>query len=285
MNLELKSKFLITLITLIFTTASFSCEETVVEEKLDTLKNSEFTFHQDVNKIYFAIYAEKMLNGIQLDSVFIEWFGANLNNVKDVLILNDEGLDGDIITNDNIHSIKISNDSTAILNFIEDDSGYVYLNFNATYGSELVVIQDSMKIGNIIPRIISINAPDTIVRPSDATILLETISAEVFDADGLETIKWVGFTSFHNEGDSLMNSGGYIYLYDDGSEVVLYEPNITSGDENEDDGIFSFRIPIYGAGFSEPSLQTKTGSFIWRFSAQDNLNEYTNIVEHEIIIQ
>ena len=82
-----------------------------------------------------------------------------------------------------------------------------------------------------------------------------------------------------------MNSGGYIYLYDDGSEVVLYEPNITSGDENEDDGIFSFRIPIYGAGFSEPSLQTKTGSFIWRFSAQDNLNEYTNIVEHEITIQ
>ena len=215
----------------------------------------------------------------------MEWYGANLTNTEDILILNDEGLDGDIIMNDNLYSIKIPNDSTKILNILEDDSGYVYLNFNAIFGKEEIVIQDSMKIGNIIPRIITINAPDTIVRPSDATILLETVNAEVFDADGLETIKWVGFTSFHVEGDSLMNDGGYIYLYDDGSQVILYEPNITSGDTNKDDGIFSFRIPIYGTGFSEPSFQTKAGKFIWRFSAQDNSNDYTNIVEHEIVIQ
>ncbi len=285
MNLNFKNNFLVTLTFFNLITVFFSCEETVIEESSDILKKMEFNFHQDVNKIYFAIYAEKMFNGMQLDSVFVEWYGANLNSEKDILILNDDGLNGDIIMNDNIYSVKIPNDSTEIINTINDDSGYVYLNYNAAYGSESVVIQDSMKIGNIIPRIISIIAPDTIVRPSDATILLETISAEVFDADGLETIKWVGFTSFHVEGDSLMNGGGYIYLYDDGSEIILYEPNITSGDENEDDGIFSFRIPIYGSGFSEPGLQTKTGKFIWRFSAQDNLNQYTNIVEHEIIIQ
>ena len=285
MNLNFKNNFLVTLTFFNLITVFFSCEETVIEESSDILKKMEFNFHQDVNKIYFAIYAEKMFNGMQLDSVFVEWYGANLNSEKDILILNDDGLNGDIIMNDNIYSVKIPNDSTEIINTINDDSGYVYLNYNATYGSESVVIQDSMKIGNIIPRIISIIAPDTIVRPSDATILLETISAEVFDADGLETIKWVGFTSFHVEGDSLMNGGGYIYLYDDGSEIILYEPNITSGDENEDDGFFSFRIPIYGSGFSEPGLQTKTGKFIWRFSAQDNLNQYTNIVEHEIIIQ
>ena len=142
-----------------------------------------------------------------------------------------------------------------------------------------------MKIGNIIPTLISINAPDTIIRPIDATISLEIISAEVFDADGLETIKWVGFTSFHLDGDSVMNNGNYIYLHDDGSEIILYEPNITSGDETKDDGVFSFRIPIYGQGFTEPGFQTKAGRFLWRFAAQDLLNDYTNIVEHEIIIQ
>mgnify|MGYP000920105329 CR=1 FL=1 len=86
------------------------------------------------------------------------------------------------------------------------------MDFNAIYDSEVLLVRDSMKIGNIIPRITSINAPDTINRPLDATISLETISAEVFDADGLETIKWVGFTSFHIDGDSIMNNGNYIYL-------------------------------------------------------------------------
>ena len=56
--------FFAQLITIIFTTAFFSCEETVVEEKLDTLKNSEFTFHQDVNKIYFAIFNPDILLSI-----------------------------------------------------------------------------------------------------------------------------------------------------------------------------------------------------------------------------
>ena len=93
-------------------------------------------------------------------------------------------------------------------------------------------------IGNIIPRIESVSAPDTIIRSSDATVSLYLISAQVFDADGIETIKWAGFTSFHIEGDSLMNNGNYIYLYDDGSDEILYEPNITSGDSIRGDGIF-----------------------------------------------
>ena len=263
----------------------FSCDEPQKDDVVSILSDSQFTFHQDQNKIYFAINAAKTMNGIQIDSVTLNWYGSSRSNAKDVLTLNDDGFDGDIIMNDDLYSIKILNDSTVIKNILKDDSGFVFLDFNAIYDSEVLLIRDSMKIGNIIPRIISINAPDTINRPSDATISLETISAEVFDADGLETIKWVGFTSFHIDGDSIMNNGNYIYLHDDGSEIILYEPNITSGDETKDDGVFSFRIPIYGQGFTEPGFQTKTGRFVWRFAAQDLLNDYTNIVEHEIIIQ
>jgi len=263
----------------------FSCDEPQKDDVVSILSDSQFTFHQDQNKIYFAINAAKTMNGIQIDSVTLNWYGSSRSNAKDVLTLNDDGFDGDIIMNDDLYSIKILNDSTVIKNILKDDSGFVFLDFNAIYDSEVLLVRDSMKIGNIIPRITSINAPDTINRPLDATISLETISAEVFDADGLETIKWVGFTSFHIDGDSIMNNGNYIYLHDDGSEIILYEPNITSGDETKDDGVFSFRIPIYGQGFTEPGFQTKTGRFVWRFAAQDLLNDYTNIVEHEIIIQ
>lgn len=285
MNFYFKRKLFLTLTLLNITIIYFSCEETETEKDLETLRETQFTFHQDVNKLYFAVYADRTLNSVQLDSVFVDWYGSNPENTKDILTLNDNGVNGDIIMNDNIHSIKISNSSNSILNILQDDSSYVFLNFSAVYGTQTLVIEDSIKIGNIIPKILSIDAPDTITRPNDATILLETISAEVYDADGLETIKWVGFTSFHIEGDSLMNDGGYIYLYDDGSEIILYEPNITSGDINKNDGIYSFRIPIYGSEFSEPAFQTKTGNFIWRFSAQDNSNDYTNIVEHEIFIR
>jgi len=263
----------------------FSCDEPQKDDVVSILSDSQFTFHQDQNKIYFAINAAKTMNGIQIDSVTLNWYGSSRSNAKDVLTLNDDGFDGDIIMNDDLYSIKILNDSTVIKNILKDDSGFVFLDFNAIYDSEVLLVRDSMKIGNIIPRITSINAPDTINRPLDATISLETISAEVFDADGLETIKWVGFTSFHIDGDSIMNNGNYIYLHDDGSEIILYEPNITSGDETKDDGVFSFRIPIYGQGFTEPGFQTKTGRFVWRFASQDLLNDYTNIVEHEIIIQ
>lgn len=263
----------------------FSCDEPKKDDVSSIFSDSQFTFHQDQNKIYFAVNAAKTLNGIQIDSVTLDWYGSSRSNTKDVLTLNDDGLDGDILMNDDLYSIKILNDSTVIKNILEDDSGFVFLNFNAMYDSEVLLLRDSMKIGNIIPRIVSINAPDTINRPLDATISLETISAEVFDADGLGTIKWVGFTSFHVDGDSVMNNGNYIYLHDDGSEIILYEPNITSGDGTKGDGVFSFRIPIYGQGFTDPDFQTKTGRFLWRFSAQDLLNDYTNILEHEIIIQ
>ena len=63
------------------------------------------------------------------------------------------------------------------------------------------------------------------------------------------------------------------------------EPNITSGDSIKGDGLFSFRIPVYGTGFEDPNFQTKAGTFKWRFLAQDKSNDYSNMVEHEIVIQ
>jgi hypothetical protein len=270
---------------ILITFFAFSCDEVKNDDELVFISNSQFTFHQDVNKLYFAAYFEKMFSRNNLDSAFVEWYGISENNTKDILKLYDDGTRGDIITGDNLHGLKIPNEVSNIQNILNNDSGYVYFDYKAFYGSEVLILKDSTKIGNIIPRVLSINAPDTIIRPSDATIILATVSAEVVDVDGLETIKWVGFTSYHVDGDSAMNKGDYIYLYDDGSSVVLYEPNFTSGDEVKGDGIFSFRIPIYGTGFTDPGFQTKAGNFVWRFSSQDLSNDYSNEIEHAIIIQ
>jgi len=254
-------------------------------DPIDTITGIQFTFHQDVNKLYFAASVESSYDDGSLISVSLIWYGVNKENIPDSLIIQDDGKDGDIISDDGMYSIKLANDSTLIKNTLGDDSGKVYLTVLAYYDEVQISKLDSFSIGNIIPDIISITAPDTIIRPEGSTVTLHPVYAEVFDADGLETIKWVGFTSFHVDGDSLMNRGNYIYLYDDGSEDILYEPDFTSGDSIRGDGIYSFRIPVYGSGNTDPDFQTKTGLFRWEFIIQDNADDYSTPILHEVIIE
>ena len=262
-----------------------SCSEPKDQELGEPIINPSFSFLQDVNKLYFSVNVESTFEGEKLDSVLVFWHGISREGSPDKFTLNDGGVQGDIIMNDDVFAIKILNDENNLNNDLTDVTGLVFMDYSAVFGSEVFTLRDSILIGNIIPRIESVVADTFIQRPTDATVSLHLIKAEVFDADGLETIKWAGFTSFHVEGDSLMNNGNPIYLHDDGSEVILYEPNITSGDSIRGDGLFSFRIPVYGTGFEDPNFQTKAGTFKWRFLAQDKSNDYSNMVEHEIVIQ
>ena len=274
----LKNIFILVLVYL-------ACSDEKNQNSEEIILNPSFSFLQDVNKLYFSVTIGSVYQGNALDGVIVLWYGINLGSQADTISLNDLGTNGDIIMNDDIFSRKISNNSPGLKNDLTDATGRVYMEYVATFGSELVTLRDSVLIGNIIPRIESVVADTVIQRPSDATVSLHLIKAQVFDADGLDNIKWVGFTSYHVEGDSMMNSGSPIYLHDDGSEIILYEPNITSGDSAKGDGLYSFRIPVYGTGFEDPNFQTKSGTFKWRFQAQDKANDYSNMVEHEIIIQ
>ena len=285
MELNLDQKHSSVRYLMMLVTIFLSCSEPKEEEPTDLLVDPSFTFLQDVNKLYFSVNVESVYQGNPLDSVVVYWYGESRDQSPDVIALNDSGIKGDIIINDEVFARKISNDAQTLNNGLTDVTGLVFMEFSASFGTEVLTLRDSVLIGNIIPRIESVTAPTLIERPSDATVSLHLIKAEVYDADGLETIKWAGFTSFHVEGDSLMNNGNQIYLHDDGSEEILYEPNITSGDSIRGDGVFSFRIPVYGTGFEDPAFQTKAGTFKWRFQAQDQANEYSNMVEHEIVIQ
>ena len=266
----------------------FFCGCTVKDSDDDTaayISDAQFNFHQDVNMLYVSAKVLPEAEGKILDNVIVEWYGTKEENTPDSLILKDNGMDGDIIAVDDIYTLKFQNDSTVINNTLGDDSGSVYINILAIYVGQTEKKSASFKIGNIIPRIISIASPDTITRPSGATLSLHLVSATVFDADGLDNIKWVGFTSYHVEGDSMMNKGNYIYLYDDGSENIIYLPDITSGDITSSDGTYSFKIPVFGSGNTDPEYQTKTGTFRWEFITQDNEDAYSLPTTHEVIIQ
>ena len=255
------------------------------EDSLVYISDTQFNFHQNENNLYVSTNVLPDADGKILDNVLVEWFGTDLQNKPDSLTLEDGGMNGDIIAGDNYYTLKFDNDSTIINNTLGDDSGSVYLDILAIYVGQMEEESYSYKIGNIIPRITSVSSPDTIVRESSATLSLYLVSATVFDADGLDDIKWVGFTSYHVEGDSMMNGGNYIYLYDDGSENIIYSPDITSGDLDSGDGTYSFKIPVFGSGNTDPEYQTKTGTFRWEFIAQDNEDEYSLTATHEVIIQ
>ena len=255
------------------------------EDSTIYISDPQFNFHQDVNKLYVSAMVLPEIDGKILDNVIVEWFGTNQENIPDSLILKDGGVNGDIIAGDDIYTLKFQNDSSIISNTLGDDSGSVYINILAVYVGQTEQRSASFKIGNIIPRILSIASPDTIIRPSGATLSLHLVSATVFDADGLNDIKWVGFTSYHVEGDSMMNKGNYIYLYDDGSENIIYLPDITSGDITSGDGTYSFKIPVFGSGNEDPEYQTKAGTFQWEFVTQDKEDEYSLTATHEVIIQ
>jgi hypothetical protein len=147
------------------------------------------------------------------------------------------------------------------------------------------MLRDSFFLGNIIPQLQDIIAPNTIVRPTDNSVIFKVVKAKAYDANGLDDIRRVGFVSYHVEGDSFLNKGDLINLYDDGSEVIIYEPNFTSGDSIANDAIYSFRVPIFGSGNVDPSLQTKTGTFNWIFDAMDMSNSYSDTVIHRVIVE
>lgn len=285
MNTKIKQRLNLLKNIFILALVYLACSDEKNQDSEDPILNPSFSFLQDVNKLYFSVTVGSVYQGNSLDGVVVLWYGINLGSPADTISLYDLGTNGDIIMNDDIFSRKISNNLPGLKNDLTDATGRVYMEYVATFGSEFVTLRDSVLIGNIIPRIESVVADTVIQRPSDATVSLHLIKAQVFDADGLDNIKWVGFTSYHVEGDSMMNSGSPIYLHDDGSEIILYEPNITSGDSARGDGLYSFRIPVYGTGFEDPNFQTKSGTFKWRFQAQDKANDYSNMVEHEIVIQ
>jgi len=270
----------------------WGCPDSASTTDIDSpLGELQFTFLQDDQILYFAIDVASSYRTFSLDitSTKLKWFGTDKTDTLlfDEIELNDEGTSGDILKDDGLYSRKIINNSDSLSYPIEYDTGKVYLEFQATYGNGLTTftVEDSFYLGNIIPQIETITAPDTIFLPDSGSVIFQLVTAKVKDANGPSDIRGVGFFSYHVDDSTFLNEGNIINLYDDGSEVIIYEPNFTSGDVEANDGTYSFRIPVFGPGNPDPALQTKTGTFDWIFEAMDMSNTYSDTVIHRIIVQ
>jgi len=286
------NSFFLFLCALIF----WGCPDSASTTDTDSpLGEPQFTFLQDDQILYFAIDVDNPFNGSPLQTAVVYWSGTdttdrapdNLPINADELHLNDDGISGDIIKNDDLYSLKEPNDLLTLIHPIDSsDIGKVSVVFQATYGNgSSFMVEDSFYLGNIIPIIVSISAPDTIFLPDSGGVTFELVKARVHDANGLDDIRRVGFVSFYVDDSTFLNEGNIINLYDDGSEVIIYEPNFTSGDEVANDSTYSFRIPVFGPGNQDPALKTKTGTFDWIFEAMDMANTYSDTMIHRIIVQ
>ena len=100
----------------------------------------------------------------------------------------------------------------------------------------------------------------------------------VFDTINELYNKLLKFNHKFNKVTNILNK---TYMEDN----IIYEPNFTSGDSIANDAIYSFRVPIFGSGNVDPSLQTKTGTFNWIFDAMDMSNTYSDTVIHRVIVE
>ena len=209
-------------------------------ESVDPLQNLQFEFLQYVNKLYFTAEVQPEYLGNSLDSVMVLWYGTQVNSLPDIVSLNNSGIEGDIIAGDKIYSRRISNTQLTFDNPIDSSAtGLVYMNVQAYYKGNQIALEDSFQLGNIRPIIGQVTFPDTMTRPPDPYVLVDTIKVEIFDANGVSDIQTC-YMMFQKPDLSYSNNGNPILLYDDG----IIDQNMFLWDEFAADGIFSRLITI-----------------------------------------
>ena len=233
-------------ILFLFAILFWACPGPTGETDPNTITNQQFTFHQDINQLYYGVTVEETYTLENLSKVSINWYGTSRSNPPDTLTLYDDGTNGDILMGDGLHGLKIVNDSTNITNILGDDSGHVYMDFVATYKTETVTMSDSFRIGNIIPRFLSISFPDSMPHPTEPNYYaIDSIFVSVFDPYGLKDIRSC-YLMLKKPDGSFANNGQPIYLKDDG---VKSSENISIWDSKANDGIFTRLITI---GYENP---------------------------------
>ena len=233
-------------ILFLFAILFWACPGPTGETDPNPITNRQFTFHQDINQLYYGVIVEETYTLENLSKVSINWYGTSRSNSPDTLTLYDDGTNGDILMGDGLHGLKIANDSTNITNILGDDSGHVYMDFVATYKTETVTVSDSFRIGNIIPRFLSISFPDSMPHPTEPNYYaIDSIFVSVFDPYGLKDIRSC-YLMLKKPDGSFANNGQPIYLKDDG---VKSSENISIWDSKANDGIFTRLITI---GYENP---------------------------------
>lgn len=202
----------------------FGCPGGDSTEEVETmvLQELEFNFHQGMNTLYYGVKVEPSYLGKNLQAVNALYFGFDTTKTADTLVLNDSGINGDIISDDDVFSVKVTNDTNHVKYVLEpSDTGTVYVKYIAQYGTYLKSKMMSQKTGNDGPIIQSVSMPDSMRRPGADSVSVATIVVSLTDADGHEDIQTC-YLMFQKP-DGSYSSGSPISLYDDGvKDFTMY---------------------------------------------------------------
>jgi len=226
-------------------------------ETIPAITYIQFDFQPGANRIYVAAFVEPKYQNEVLDSIKALWFGSDTSSVPDTLTLFDDGTHGDILRDDDLWAIQVTNNDTILRHTLTaTDTGLVYVKIRAHYRGSVQAKTASFSVTNLGPVILSVSMPDTMRLPGPDSLTISPMIVEVTDPNGIEDVQTV-YLMFQKP-DSTFSSGSPISLYDDGntvSEQYLW-------DEVASDGKFSRLITIdhnnptgtYHAIFYRPGL-------------------------------
>lgn len=187
------------------------------DDETDSLNDLQFNYHQGLNNLYFSVQVESSYLGKKLQAVQALYFGFDTTHIADTLVLNDWGIAGDIISDDGVFSIRISNDSNNVTFVLEPtNTGNVYTKFLAQYGTLIKSKMLMYETGNQGPKILSVSMPDSLRRPGADSVSVGTLVITLTDPDGHEDVQTC-YLMFQKP-DSTFSSGSPISLYDDGNK-------------------------------------------------------------------
>ena len=75
----------------------FYCSDPYQANLESPISDPQFTFLQNQNTVFFSARVEEQYQGKILDSIFVRWYGQTYGGPFDGVLLNDNGLNGDII--------------------------------------------------------------------------------------------------------------------------------------------------------------------------------------------
>ena len=213
--------------------------DAIEDDGTAALQNLQFNYHQGLNFLYFGVRVESSYLGKNIQAVNALYFGFDTTNNADTLVLNDAGINGDIISADGVYAIKVNNDTINVRYVLEPtDTGAVYIKFLAQYGSVIKSKKLVYTTGNQGPKIVSVSMPDSMPRPAPDSVSVGTIVVTLDDPDGHEDVQTC-YLMFKKP-DGTYSSGSPISLYDDG----VQDFSMYLWDEEANDGKFSRYIII-----------------------------------------
>ncbi len=168
---------------------------------------------------------------------------------------------------------------TGLISFkiVRSDVGDFRIDAAASDGAGLMsnLLSSSMTILrlNRPPLVSELSSPDT-VSVGSSTVLLK-LSVRATDPDGQGDIQKVFFNSFRPDGSP--STGNPFEMYDDGSEKVIFQPDIRSGDSFKGDGVYTLTIQL-------PPTAAK-GTYRFEFQATDRSGAASNITIHRITVR